>query len=281
VDTSKPATGLQIAFLAFAIEFAVAISVKSVANAIGWSSSTAILGNVMSFSIAAIAFVAIRPLREFAAAQLREPVPKAARVELSIVTIAHLAVPLAISGAVVLWAFMLDPGYDYYSHLSLHEQYSEVRGDTALWVYFLHYVLLSIFVGPFLEELVFRGLLYRAWERQYGWFRSMLLTSLVFGLCHPTHMVSTAIGSIIFVCILRRTQTLRGPILAHCTFNFLVDLPWYLERVFVKPKADAALLSSWTLEFACLAFVIVALPAYIWAARTPRQPASMGTHVST
>ena len=129
-------------------------------------------------------------------------------------------------------------------------------------------------IGPFVEEVVFRGFLFGAWERQWGWIPAMLATSICFGLIHPGKFIQTFIGSIVFVCILRRTGTLWGPILAHMLYNALVTWPLLGQMIMAKPALDLRNPWEWVLEFACLAFVIVALPVYVWMARTKRAPES-------
>ncbi len=276
---SKPVTGLQAAILVFAVSFGVAAFVVPIARAIGWPLEyRAQLGQVLDFSVAAIILFTIPLLRRFCLAQLGVPLPRPQIVEIVAVAVSELALPLAISGALFLWATFVDPHFDYYRQLFLQESSSQLRSNRSLGMVLLA-CFLSWVAAPLIEELVFRGLLYRAWERQWGWIRAMLLTSAAFAVCHPTHMISTFIGSIICVCVLRRTQSLWGPIIAHSLFNILVSIPQYGELVFVKPKAEAAVLANWTLEFACLAFVLIALPTYIWAARRPDQPAAIASHV--
>jgi membrane protease YdiL (CAAX protease family) len=127
--------------------------------------------------------------------------------------------------------------------------------------------VLSWLVAPVVEELVFRGLLYRAWERQWGWIASLVLTSACFAICHPTHMASTFIASVIYICILRRTGTIRACIAVHALFNFLVSWP-VLGQVFMQaPRGDTAAWSTWAPFLACLAFTAAALPAYVLMSR--------------
>jgi uncharacterized protein len=281
VTPSKPVTGFQAAFLYFAMSLGVAACVVPIANAIGWPlEQRGLLGQALDFSVTAILLCAIPPLRRFCVAQLTVPLPPSRFIEIGTVSVLQIALPLAISGALFLWATTIDPGFDYRRQLFLHESVDDLPISRSGWMVVLT-CLLSWVVAPIIEELVYRGLLYRAWERQWGWIWAMLLSSAAFGLCHPTHMLSTFIGAIVFVCVLRRTQSLWGPIIVHSLFNILVSIPQYGHLLFVKPKAVASDPAGWYLEFACLAFVLIALPAYIWAARTPRQPASMGTHVST
>ena len=281
MNPPKPATGFQIAFLAFAVIFLLAAFAPRIAAAIGWpGGNKGEMGRALTILSGGIALVCIPALRRFSIAQLKVALPSTKLLEISIVSLSKLALPFAISGAFVLWAMNVDDSFDFFRQLDLHESLSEIQSSSPPWMQFIYFAMAWVF-APIVEELLFRGVLYRAWERQWGWIPSMLLTSILFGVGHPSHMTSSFIASVLFVCVLRRTGTLWGPIIVHGTFNFLVSFPPYLELLFVKPKAEAAILSNWTFEFACLAFVIVALPTYIWAARGPRQPASMGTHVST
>jgi membrane protease YdiL (CAAX protease family) len=205
-------------------------------------------------------------------ALLSVPLPRPSYLEIALVVPAKLTIPFAVSGVLVLWGLTIDPGFDYYRALFLHENVADLVSTKAPLPIggALLIVAMSCFVGPVVEELLFRGLLYRTWERQWGWIPATFLTSAVFAFYHPTHVTSTFIGSLVFICLFRRTGSLRAPIIVHCLFNMLVSIPCYQELVFVKPRADAAILANWTFELTCLAFMIVALPAYIWAARAPR-----------
>jgi membrane protease YdiL (CAAX protease family) len=128
-------------------------------------------------------------------------------------------------------------------------------------------LVFSWLVGPVIEELVFRGILYQAWERQWGWIASLVLTSLCFGLIHPSHMLSAGLGGIFLVCVLRRFGTLRACIAVHMLFNVIISWPLLGQVLFTAPEANPTRLSTWTFQLACLALVSVALPAYVWLSR--------------
>jgi hypothetical protein len=80
-------------------------------------------------------------------------------------------------------------------------------------------------------------------------------------------MPSAFLGSVVYVCVLRRTGTLRAPILVHMLFNALVSWPVLGHLVFRAPSGDFSTATSWVVPFGCLAFVSVALPAYVWMSR--------------
>ena len=261
------ATGLQIAFLVFAFNFFSTLLAGTAARAMAWPfASINLVGQAISFSVAAALFLAARPLRRFAAAELRRPLSGAAAHEIAIAAVAKVIFTAGVIGFVAAAALA--------SASAEPVRYGAFPADPArAWQWSLspaglaQMVLLSWFIGPVIEELVFRGLLYRAWERQWGWLPSLVLTSACFALCHPTHMAAAFVGSVIYVCVLRRTGTLVASIAVHALFNILISWPILGQVIMSAPKGDPARWSTWAPFLACLAFTAVALPAYVLMSR--------------
>src|SRR5205814_774170 len=84
-------------------------------------------------------------------------------------------------------------------------------------------LVLGAWIAPIVEEVVFRGLLYRTWERRWGWLPSALLVSALFGLYHPVFWNAFA-SSIVFICVLRRAGSIWAPIAVHGFSNAML---WY------------------------------------------------------
>lgn len=270
----KPATGLQIAFLALSVEFFATLAMLPVSRANGWSDPQAdVAAQSLAFAVGAAVLFGIGTLRRQCLSALRRPVPRAMKGELIAVAIAKCATVMAVSGAVVLWHFAMASPDELM-------QYAEPVDPVATWdsVFstqgLVRMVLLSWIIGPVIEELVFRGFLYHAWERQWGWFPSLLLTSACFGIAHPTHMASAFMGSVIYICIMRRTGTIVAPILLHVLFNVLVSWPVLGEVSSRIPHGTTTDLWSWWPWLASFAFVTIALPMYVWMARDGAHAAS-------
>jgi uncharacterized protein len=281
MDTSKPATGFQVVFLASTVVLFAAISSAPIAKAIGWPTEhEEQFGRMLAIFAGAAIFLAVAPLRRFCISQLSVALPHSALPEIGLVTAAKLLIPFGVAGAFVLWAFNVDGLFNYRKALFLHESASALATIMPLWMT-IAFFSVSWVTGPIVEELLFRGFLFRAWERQFGWMAAMTLTSIVFGLCHPGNFWSCFLGGIIYVCVLRRTRSLWGPILVHGAHNMLVSVPGYLELLLVKPRSESVLLANWTFEISCLAFVILALPTYLWLARNPSPSPVPSTHVPT
>jgi membrane protease YdiL (CAAX protease family) len=79
----------------------------------------------------------------------------------------------------------------------------------------------AIVIAPLAEEILFRGILYRAMKER-GWPRTALVaTSLLFGAIHghlPSFIALSFLG-LVFALLYGRTSNLLAPILAHSTFN--------------------------------------------------------------
>lgn len=263
-----PATGFQVAFLVLAVQFFAALLALFMTRELQWSSTDAgVLGQAIAFTVAAACLFGIRRLRESCLAELERPLPRGAELELAIVSLAKLALPFAVIGAFVLWFIATgDPGglASALNRVDPGEGWRSVQSPTGL----AHMVLLSWIAGPIIEELVFRGFLFRAWERQWGWFPSLILTSAVFGLCHPHFIASAFLGSVVYICILRRTGTIRASILVHVFFNIAISWPLLGQFLLTPPVADAARLTNWLAPLVALALAAVALPAYVVMSRS-------------
>ncbi len=90
-------------------------------------------------------------------------------------------------------------------------------------------VLIVVIAAPFVEELVFRGLLLRTFMRRMSFWPAALLSTAIFGLGH-TYEVDTLAGAITLAfvvgslgltnCILNRyTDRLVPGMIVHATFN--------------------------------------------------------------
>jgi membrane protease YdiL (CAAX protease family) len=85
-------------------------------------------------------------------------------------------------------------------------------------------VLLSVFVGPVLEELLFRGILFAPVARRTGAWKAVALLSLIGGLWHWQHTDILMLRDIAVFALLYylyiKSQSLYTPIIWHLTLNF-------------------------------------------------------------
>ena len=79
-------------------------------------------------------------------------------------------------------------------------------------------VLATVALAPVVEELVFRGLVLRRWERKWGIRASVLGTSLAFAVLHADLLGSLLFG-IVMAGLYLRSGTLLLPIATHALYN--------------------------------------------------------------
>jgi uncharacterized protein len=256
------ASGLEVAFLCFGVML-LAVPLTSVVARVAGLEGTWLffVEKGGHFLLGAALIAAIGPLRRAAVSMLAPPIPRNMRAECVGAWLVMEAAAFGGVAALALW-FIAQDGGGWVRQMTRDVDRQVANAFTGPGLVFL---LLSATLGPVIEEIVFRGFIYRAFERQWGWVASLLLTSALFGLYH-THFWSAFTGSVIMICLLRRTGSLRAPILVHMLFNFLLWPPLLGQYTF--PRAEAlSEPSSWILHGTCLAIAVIAVPAYVYMAR--------------
>ena len=264
------ATGMQIAFFSFALLLLAVPVSRGVTDLLGTSGhATAVVTKATPFAMFLLAVAVIPPFRSAVLRLLDATIPARFRSEVAVVSVT--SVPLKFAFAVLLafwvWAREGAPGVDERIRVDVARG-MEIAFDPAG---LLLYLVLVPIIGPIVEEVIFRGFLYRALAAKWGWIAAMILTSALFGLYHK-HFYAAFISSIVFVCVMRRTGSLWAAIVVHGFGNLM--LWWPLAGQFVFPHwGRASELSTWHFHIACLVFAVVALPIYVWMSRDRHEAA--------
>jgi membrane protease YdiL (CAAX protease family) len=88
------------------------------------------------------------------------------------------------------------------------------------------FIIVTSIIGPILEEIIFRKLLFGTLYKRFNFFIAGLLSSIVFAIVHMdfTHiLIYTAMG-FTFAFLYVRTKRIIVPIIAHVAMNTLVVL---------------------------------------------------------
>jgi uncharacterized protein len=93
----------------------------------------------------------------------------------------------------------------------------------------------AVVLAPVVEEVVFRGALFRATRDRFGFAAGALLSAGIFALVHvelrqPVYSVSLLVLGLWLAWLLERTRTLWVPMLAHATFNSVTVVAALLQR---------------------------------------------------
>lgn len=268
------ATGFQIAFLSFAGILLLVPALKYIEAArASIGGDMRLVEKALVVVLAAVALWAFPVLRRRTRLELSRSIPIECRSEIAWVFVLKVIVAFGWWGAMVAWWWLSEGPVALQHHVFRLGSHEAEMADALSWRAWIGLLLIGAFLAPILEELVFRGLLYRAWERQWGWIPAMLLTSVVFGLYHP-FFTAAFLGSIIYVCLYRRTGTLWAPILVHSAFNTVVFYPFLGQYLMPRALAAPGDLHSYGVQLACLVAAAVALPFYVWLAHAGRPGAA-------
>jgi membrane protease YdiL (CAAX protease family) len=89
-----------------------------------------------------------------------------------------------------------------------------------IWLY-----LLGVVMAPFVEEYFFRGLLYRALDREWGGWAALALSSAYFAIYHPpVAWIPVAGLGLLNAVLFKRTGRLVPCVLCHMAYNAVVLL---------------------------------------------------------
>lgn len=126
-----------------------------------------------------------------------------------------LAVILSISTAIWIENMIVITGLS--KLFTGYEEVSEALFASGIW---LQIAVLGIFV-PIVEELMFRGLIYRRLKLYMGWRHAVLLTALGFGIYHGNAVqgIYAFCLSLILILLYERMGTIAAPIAGHMAVN--------------------------------------------------------------
>ncbi|MBB1192159.1 hypothetical protein DNC80_00540 [Flavobacterium sp. SOK18b] len=86
-----------------------------------------------------------------------------------------------------------------------------------------------VIAAPILEELIFRGIILNGLLKSYSPLKSIIISSLLFGLMHlnPGQFIGASMGGILSGWVYFKTKKITLPIIIHMTNNFLAFLAIY------------------------------------------------------
>lgn len=90
-------------------------------------------------------------------------------------------------------------------------------------------VTVAILVGPFVEELVFRGVTFAQLERFQGTLGAIVGSSALFGLLHvnPLELIPLMLAGALFAWVFKVSRSLWTAIIAHGAFNLVAVIALY------------------------------------------------------
>lgn len=160
------------------------------------------------------------------------------------ISIKELLKKQSIGGHTIRWVFALFIGWwlTNISLMSLAVNYSKTLSDAsddltktmtslAGSVFGVLYIVL---IGPFLEELIFRGIIVKGMIPRYGAKKAIFVSALLFGIAHfsPVQSIAAFGTGIILGIIYLKTGSLRICILIHILNNVTATIAGNLGGMF-------------------------------------------------
>ena len=143
-------------------------------------------------------------------------------------TLFTIIISFGVGGVSTIWL-------DLFQYISTHFQTLSVQVDDFSTLYddmeqspYIWTLLAIAIVGPIVEEIMFRGLIYRSLEKaiETPWI-PIVISGVMFGVWHGSFIqgVYTAILGIILAYYYKKTRSLFLVIMVHIINNFLSTLP--------------------------------------------------------
>jgi len=144
------------------------------------------------------------------------------KIELNILQYIHLLL-FGIIGAISFNYFLLllNEYFEFYSVI-------EFKKDVTIDI-----IITSSFIGPILEEITFRGILYNKIKNFNKPFMSYIVTGLIFGIMHFNipQFIFAFLANIIFIYTYEKYKTIKAPIIVHIILNLVtLFLPYYFDK---------------------------------------------------
>lgn len=256
------AGGFQVAFFVFAVFLLTAPLSKYIAHELKLTAEWIdAMARIVQLGFLAVAIFIVERVKPGTISGLLNAIPACRRVETGLFVAAKLFLPFAIVAGIVALQWITGGPLAVEQRFPA-ETYHSNGEASAFSTVGLVLLFASVAMAPLIEEIAFRGLMYRAWEESWGWLPAMVASSVVFGLFHGWFW-STFIGGIFFVCLYRRTGTLLAPIIAHAVGNTFVWYPLLGQFYIPYPTAPTGDLGTWWFHFACLSVFIWLGPMYL------------------
>ena len=85
----------------------------------------------------------------------------------------------------------------------------------------IQYILLTTIIGPILEELLFRGIIFNELKKFNPQMKSILITSFLFSIMHTTilQIIYAFALSFMLIYVYQKYKTIFAPIIMHITSN--------------------------------------------------------------
>ncbi|WP_071461350.1 CPBP family intramembrane glutamic endopeptidase [Bacillus massilinigeriensis] len=169
---------------------------------------------VFSFSVTLILVVFLLRKERKAQADVRGAAGVASSIIWAIAGVFLAFAAQVIAANIEIRLFGVDPGSE------------NTRGILEMIKIFLPVMFITSVIGPILEEIVFRKIIFGSLYHRFGFLLSALISSVIFSLAHgePQHLLLYSAMGFTFAFLYVKTKRILVPIFAHVAMNTFVIL---------------------------------------------------------
>lgn len=105
-----------------------------------------------------------------------------------------------------------------------------ISEETTFLQYLLIFVMIS-FLGPLVEEIIFRGVLIERFGLKYGYTKAVFISSILFGILH-VDIIGAFLFGLVLSLIYLKTKSLLLPFLIHAANNAVATVMYFVTEKF-------------------------------------------------
>jgi len=108
-------------------------------------------------------------------------------------------------------------------------------------------IIVSSIIGPILEEVIFRKIIFGSLYKRFNFFISALISSVIFGLAHMefVHLLLYSAMGFTFAFLYVKTKRIIVPIVAHVSMNtFVAVIQIYQQEIEIFLKNTQAFIGG-------------------------------------
>lgn len=135
---------------------------------------------------------------------------------------------LGVKGLIEIWFMLLDslaPSYDFIRQALYN--FETGAGSSSYKEAYIYVFLSVVLLGPIVEELIFRGIVYREMEFSFGSRPAIVISALAFGIFHWDLVQTsyTLLIGLLLAYVYNRYRNFGLLVYLHMLNNFLETLP--------------------------------------------------------
>lgn len=143
---------------------------------------------------------------------------------------------LGVKGIIDIWFMILDSLALKSNFINqLLDNFAAGPGNTSYSEPYIYLVLSVVILGPLVEELVFRGIVYRELSLGINKKLAILLSGLAFGIFHWNiiQFTYTVLIGLLLAYLYKRYENFALPVYLHILNNFLESLPRSIDNLYL------------------------------------------------